>query len=165
MYNLQELNPYSSDIYSLGVVLFVMLTGLPLYHKPSFTDPWFSLVYSHFLKQQTTDRTQGLKKWLKAYRLTNTLTDTCVDLLSRLLCPEHMRASLNDIEKHEWLRDTHTDRETERDQTESKEHTHMSVSVSCATESRTTKTTHAQTDKTHTDMDTRSDSDIVVVSE
>jgi serine/threonine protein kinase len=73
------------DMYTLGVNLFVMLMGeLP------FPSESISKLYAMQLKEQ--------------YKLSDTLSPSCRDMIKRLLCPSpSSRATIDEIRRHPWL--------------------------------------------------------------
>ncbi|KAK8846123.1 hypothetical protein M9Y10_020127 [Tritrichomonas musculus] len=79
-------NPYKCDIWSIGVIMFVMLTG---------TIPW-------------TERSDPLIiKQIKAgqYATPKYLSDQCRDLINRLMCvDEKQRITIEQALMHPWLK-------------------------------------------------------------
>jgi len=72
-------NASSSDIWSLGVVLFLMLTGSPLYKKPTLKDTYFCNLSNGYLK-----------KMVISWGLTDNITNDCYDLLKNIFINENI---------------------------------------------------------------------------
>eukprot|EP00474_Spongospora_subterranea_P009696 CRZ10154.1 hypothetical protein [Spongospora subterranea] len=79
-----------SDVYSSGVVLFIMLFGCPPYQIASLSDLRFRLLYCGEIRVL-------LRKW----RLS--ASPLVLDLLSRIICESADRLSVQDILAHPWL--------------------------------------------------------------
>lgn len=81
-----------ADAYSLGVILFEMLTGHPAYEQPSCGDKRFKLLY------------QGqLKSLIFHWGHSDRLDKNAVDLLSLLMCTPDKRLTLDQVLAHPWL--------------------------------------------------------------
>lgn len=85
-------NPYRSDIWSCGVVLFTLLFGFPLFELPCGNDLCFRHVQSGRIRLL-------LKKW----KLLDTVSPAAIDLLESLLVPSHQRPSLDQILQSEFV--------------------------------------------------------------
>jgi len=96
IYNKQKYSPFSADLYSCGVMLFIMLIGTFPYNIPDETDERFKMIVGGELN--------GL---LKLWGLEKSISDAAKDLLSKLITYESKRLTLKDIVKHEWLSKTH----------------------------------------------------------
>jgi serine/threonine protein kinase len=91
MENLKDFNPQISDIWSLGVMLFIMLTGVPPVAAAYDLDDRYRLICEG-----------GLGVMLKQWGFF--LSKNAVDLLSNLLKPKPGdRLSLLQIIKHPWV--------------------------------------------------------------
>ncbi|RHY23807.1 hypothetical protein DYB32_009060 [Aphanomyces invadans] len=68
-------NPRQADVWSLGVILFMMLTGVPLWQLASPTDPTFEYFKAH-----------GLRSLIANWGVE--LDECAVDLLEHMLEPQ-----------------------------------------------------------------------------
>eukprot|EP01038_Epipyxis_sp_PR26KG_P015664 gene15664-21187_t len=90
--NTSQYNPYLSDNWALGIILFVMLCGIPLYEFPHQSDK----IYSYYLRN-------GMNAIMEEWEFLN-ISPLAIDLLEKLLKPEPLeRILLQDILKHDWL--------------------------------------------------------------
>lgn len=89
---------YASDLWSLGVVLFVLLTGRQPYERPDEKDPGYhDLVDPHFY--------WDMKEINPVLSWGHDMSPTAVHLLRKMLCPDPRdRATLGWILNHEWLK-------------------------------------------------------------
>jgi serine/threonine protein kinase len=82
-----------ADVFTLGVDLFILLTGVPPFELPSRTDARFVYLADGKLRHL-------LNHWGHA-----DIPDEVVELLSCMLCPEASRWSIKEVLSHPWLLD------------------------------------------------------------
>lgn len=91
MENTQYFHPQKSDIWSLGVILFIMLTGVPPVAVAYDLDDRYRLICEG-----------GLEAMLRQWGFH--LSDEAVDLLYNILRPKPMeRLTLKQIAEHPWV--------------------------------------------------------------
>jgi serine/threonine protein kinase len=91
MENTQYFHPQKSDIWSLGVILFIMLTGVPPVAVAYDLDDRYRLICEG-----------GLEAMLRQWGFH--LSSEAVDLLYHILRPKPMeRLTLNQIAEHPWV--------------------------------------------------------------
>jgi len=87
---------YSCDIFSAGVVLFILINGYPPFEEGKKSDKWYRPLY----------KGDNAKFW-KQHKGCNVSTDEyCKDLLQRMLAynPEK-RIKISEIKQHPWFND------------------------------------------------------------
>lgn len=87
-------NGFCSDIWSVGIMLFIMVTGSPPFERPDHSDPRYKLIV------------QGnLSPMLDSWGMTHISSDVR-DLLTKILVPEQPqnRLTIPEIINHPWLR-------------------------------------------------------------
>lgn len=92
MENTRHFNPQVSDVWSLGVILFIMLTGVPPVAAAYDLDDRYRLICN-----------DGIRLLLKQWGFF--LSEDAVDLLFHLLRPNPQdRLTLKEINEHPWLK-------------------------------------------------------------
>jgi len=81
-----------ADCWSLGVCLFMMLTGLPLYDIPSTKDRYFCNIINGFLKQMVLE-----------WNIVHIIPDIGYNLLNSIFKPEKCRFDINGIVSHSFV--------------------------------------------------------------
>lgn len=79
-----------ADLYSAGVVLFLMLFGCPPYEIPAASDRRFRLIFYG-----------EIAELLRVWQIS--ASPLALDLLSGLLCSADERMSIQDVLDHPWL--------------------------------------------------------------
>lgn len=81
------------DMWSLGIVLFILLTGIPPIQKASLEDSRFCILKNH-----------GVSKLVQLWQLENVLSAEAIDLLSKLLTVNpHRRISIDRVLQHPFI--------------------------------------------------------------
>lgn len=89
--NLSPFNLYRSDIWAVGVMLFIMLTGIPPVESATPVDPRYRMLRDSKLPEM-------LQQW------SINLSNHAVDLLERILkCNPTERLSIAEIQQHPWI--------------------------------------------------------------
>ena len=83
-----------ADVWSMGIVLFISLFGVPPYQIPAKSDQRFALIFAG-----------QINRLLQAWKMTEVASSHAVDLISHMLCPEERRISVDGILSHPWLAD------------------------------------------------------------
>jgi serine/threonine protein kinase len=82
-------NMYASDVFAMGVCLFILLSGVPLFNEASDRD----LGWRHVRQGQ-------LSVLIKGWNLTHVIDEVTLDLLNRMLCPEKNRVTIEQVLAH-----------------------------------------------------------------
>jgi serine/threonine protein kinase len=86
----QAFDGYAADVWSLGVMLFMILTGIPPWKVPCRSDERYRLITTGHLQEL-------LHAW-------NTPIDTVpFDLLSHMLCPPSQRWTMQQVLTHAFV--------------------------------------------------------------
>ena len=94
IYEGSEFDGRAADVYSCGVILFMMLLGCPPYELPTITDRRFRLIYQNRLKDL-------LDRW----NVASLVSSQALDLLSGMLAERSRRIDVDSVLQHPWLDD------------------------------------------------------------
>jgi serine/threonine protein kinase len=93
----QPWNAYQSDAYSLGLVLYHMLTSRSAYNVPTLSDAWFQIfITGDFTKEHVRTHPE-------ANRAYGHLSVQVLDLLSKLITDASKRLTPAEILQHPWM--------------------------------------------------------------
>lgn len=81
------------DIWSMGVILFISLTGVPPYQLPATSDQRFGLIF-----------TGQLNRLLQAWKMNDWFSDEVKDLMSHMLCKQEQRFNIQQVLNHSWVK-------------------------------------------------------------
>merc|ERR1711988_592 len=91
----QTYDAYKADVWSLGVILFMLITGVPPAESPCESDRRFCLVKSG-----------QIKTMVKSWRMEHLFSEDAMDLVTRMLKVDpNERISLEEIIEHPWIED------------------------------------------------------------
>jgi serine/threonine protein kinase len=85
-YHNLEFDPFAADIWSAGLVLFILATGSHAYERPETSDPRFQAIWYG---------KAGLQQLLHALEIQ--VDEDIVDFLLHMLCPEERRWSADQL--------------------------------------------------------------------
>ncbi|KAF0700145.1 Aste57867_9333 [Aphanomyces stellatus] len=88
-------DPIKADVWSLGIMLFIMLSGIPLVELASEADSRFRIL-----------RAKGLKKLVQMWNMTHLFEPAALDLLELMLNPNpETRLTMEQVANHVYVRD------------------------------------------------------------
>lgn len=90
VYSLQPYDGRAADIWSIGVILFMLLTGAPAYQVPCQADLGFRMIFEGQLREM-------LEAWGRP------IPDEALDLLSLIFTPEASRISSEELLTHPYV--------------------------------------------------------------
>merc|ERR1712154_193950 len=92
IYAYQRFNGEKADVFSLGVLIFILLTGFPPFNTPNASDKCFQYIY------------YGKLEWLlKQWKLNEIIDEECRDLLGKIFCHPKKRITIKEMLKHPWF--------------------------------------------------------------
>ncbi|RQM21799.1 hypothetical protein B5M09_009398 [Aphanomyces astaci] len=87
-------DPIKADVWSLGIMLFIMLAGIPLVEMASDADSRFRIL-----------KVKGLKKLVHMWNMTSVFEPEALDLLELMLHPNpEFRLTMDQVMNHEYVR-------------------------------------------------------------
>ena len=94
-----------ADIFSLGVVLFVLVMGFYPFDKPNITDSRYKFI----LKKDFPNFWKKCEQKLFSMSSNTTVSEEFKDLFSKMVCNRPKdRISINEIKSHPWLKELNT---------------------------------------------------------
>lgn len=86
-------DPVQADMWSLGVILFILLTGIPPVEHASENDERYRVIAKY-----------GVQTLLKSWKFDETMDPLAFDLLGRLLCIDPSeRMTMEQLIHHPWI--------------------------------------------------------------
>lgn len=82
----------SADVYTLGVDLFLLLTGVMPYKMPSTADWNYRLI-----------RSGNISRLLSDWKMSHLVSPLCQDLLLKMLAPRAERLTIDQVLSHPWV--------------------------------------------------------------
>ena len=85
-------NPKKADVWSLGIILFVLLVGGPPFTIADKRDKRFQIVF-----------TGQIRKLLRAWGKDRSVSEDASDLISNMLSPLERRFTVEQVCAHRWM--------------------------------------------------------------
>jgi len=95
-------DPRKADVWSLGIVLFMLLFRGNPWNLPDATDERFKFIISD-TRGEPPRVAQHLQLILQSWNMS--CEPSCIQLLSVMLCDAQHRLLLDEIARHPWLRE------------------------------------------------------------
>ncbi|CAK4665161.1 hypothetical protein LEN26_003719 [Aphanomyces euteiches] len=88
-------DPAKADVWSLGIMLFIMLSGIPLVEMASQADSRFRIL-----------KAKGLRRLVQMWKMTSAFEPLALELLERMLDPNaETRITLDQVLAHPYVHD------------------------------------------------------------